>query len=113
LRARWDLGPPLTDRDATAPDIAPVLTRPTPRPQEDWPAITPRPVPPQAAPQVPAGHPLPRLGQHLLGAAIALDAFRNEHVAGLDAKTATSQEALDYLNDRAAALYPGLARRPT
>jgi len=112
LRARWDLGPPLTDRDADAPDIAPVLTRPAPRSPEDWPEVTPRPVPQQAAPavpQAPLAHPLPRLGQHLLGAAIALDAFRNEHVAGLDPKTAASQEAVDYLNDRAASLFPGLA----
>jgi phospholipase C len=115
LRARWDLGPPLTDRDAGAPDIAPVLTRATPRPQEDWPEVTAQPVEPlqQGDPQVsqaPPDHPFPRLGQHLLGAAIALDAFRNEHIAGIDPKTATSQEALDYLNDRAASLYPGLAR---
>jgi len=69
-------------------------------------------VPQQAAPavpQAPLAHPLPRLGQHLLGAAIALDAFRNGHVAGLDPKTAASQEAVDYLNDRAASLFPGLA----
>jgi phospholipase C len=33
LRERWNLGPPLTRRDATAADIAPVLTRPTPRPR--------------------------------------------------------------------------------
>jgi phospholipase C len=113
LRARWDLGPPLTDRDAAAPDIAPVLTRATPRPPEDWPEVTPRPVPQQAGPAVPPDKPVARLGQHLLGAAIALDAFRNEHVAGLDPKTATSQEAIDYLNDRSAALFPGLAHRPT
>jgi hypothetical protein len=31
LRERWNLGPPLTQRDATAPDIAPVLTRTTDR----------------------------------------------------------------------------------
>jgi hypothetical protein len=45
LRERWNLGPPLTQRDATAPDIAPVLTRTTPRPQEDWADVAPRPVP--------------------------------------------------------------------
>ena len=113
LRARWDLGSPLTARDATAPGIAPVLTRATPRPQEDWPEVTPRPVPQQASPQVPPDKPLPRLGQHLLGAAIALDALHNHHVAGIDPKTATSEEALDYLNDRAARLYPGLAPHPS
>ena len=112
LRARWDLGPALTDRDATAPDIAPVLTRATPRPQEDWPEVTPRPVPQVAGPAVPPDRPFPPLGRHLLGAAIALDNLHTGHVAGLDPKTATGQEALDYLNDRAAGLYPGLAARP-
>jgi phospholipase C len=113
LRARWDLGPKLTDRDATAPGIAPVLTRTAARPQEDWPDVVPRPVPQQAAPQVPPDRPVPRLGQHLLGAAMALDAFHNGHVAGIDPKTVTSEEALDYLNDRAASLYPGLAPHPS
>jgi phospholipase C len=113
LRARWNLGSPLTDRDATAPGIAPVLTRATPRPQEDWPGVTAPAVPQQAAPAVPPDRPLPRLGQHLLGAAIALDALHNGHVAGIDPKTATSEQALDFLNDRAGALYPGLAPRPT
>ncbi len=70
-------------------------------------------VPQQAAPAVPPDRPLPQLGQHLLGAAIALDALHNGHVAGIDPKTATSEQALGYLNDRAGALYPGLAPRPT
>jgi hypothetical protein len=70
-------------------------------------------VPQPAAAAVPPDRPLPRLGQHLIGAAMALDALHNGHVAGLDPKTATTEEALDYLNDRAGALYPGLAPRPT
>jgi len=37
LRERWNLAPPLTRRDATAPDIAPVLTRSTPRPKRTGP----------------------------------------------------------------------------
>jgi phospholipase C len=37
LHKRWNLGPPLTRRDATAPDIAPVLTRSTPRPKRTGP----------------------------------------------------------------------------
>ena len=45
LRERWSLGAPLTARDAAAPDIAPVLSLDTPRAPEDWPEVTPRPVP--------------------------------------------------------------------
>src|SRR5207344_3220106 len=73
LRERWSLGAPLTGRDAIAADIAPILTRDSPRPQEDWPQVTARPVPPLLGPMVPADKPLPPLGAYLLGAAIALD----------------------------------------
>jgi phospholipase C len=45
LRQRWSLGPPLTGRDATARDIAPILSLGAPRPPEDWPEVAPRPVP--------------------------------------------------------------------
>jgi phospholipase C len=43
LRDWWDLGAPLTRRDAEAPSFLPVLTRPKPRPPEEWPAVAPRP----------------------------------------------------------------------
>jgi phospholipase C len=46
LRERWPLGGPLTGRDAIAADIAPVLSLDSPRDPADWPAVSPRPVPP-------------------------------------------------------------------
>lgn len=52
LRERWSLGAPLTARDAVAPDIAPILRLGQPRAPEDWPEVTPRPVP--LAPPVPS-----------------------------------------------------------
>jgi len=113
LRARWDLGPPLTARDATAPDIAPALTRSAARAQEDWPEVTPRPVPRVAAPPLPPDKPLPPLGRHLLSAAIALDTQYTGHVPDIDPQTATGQQAEDYLNERTARIYPGLAARPS
>jgi hypothetical protein len=78
LRERWYLGPALTRRDATAPDIPPVLTRSTPRPQEDWPDLTPQPVPQLTDALVAVDRPLSPLGKYLLGVAIALD----EHYTG-------------------------------
>ena len=36
LRQRWRLGPPLTSRDLSAPDLAPVLSLDAPRPPESW-----------------------------------------------------------------------------
>jgi len=45
LRERWPLGGPLTNRDAMAADIAPVLSLDTPRDPQDWPEVTPQQVP--------------------------------------------------------------------
>ncbi|MEY2248586.1 alkaline phosphatase family protein [Streptomyces sp. BF23-18] len=113
LRDRWPLGPPLTARDATVPGIAPVLTRTTPRLQEDWPEIALRPAPPSAGPLVPPDRRLPPLGRYLLGVAIALDTQYTGHVPDLDPRTATGRQADDYLNDRTARIYPGLVRVPS
>jgi hypothetical protein len=44
LRERWQLGAPLTARDAAALDLAPVLSLDIPRDPDDWPDVTPRPV---------------------------------------------------------------------
>lgn len=112
LRARWNLGPPLTARDATAPDVAPVLARSTPRPPEDWPEVTPRPVPPLTTTLVPPAQPLPPLGKYLLGVAIALDTKYTGHVPGIDPQTATGEQARDYMTDRIARIFPGLATQP-
>ncbi len=113
LRERWPLGSPLTGRDATAPDITPVLARATPRAQEDWPEVTPRPVPQLLGTLLPLDKRLPPLGQYLLGVAIALDTKYTGHVPDLDPKTATGQQANDYMNDRTARIWPGLVTHPS
>jgi phospholipase C len=46
LRERWGLGPPLTARDAAARSFGAALSLDSPRAPEDWPDVTPRPVPP-------------------------------------------------------------------
>ncbi len=46
LRERWQLGTPLTARDASARDLAPVLSLDHPRDPANWPEVSPRPVPP-------------------------------------------------------------------
>jgi phospholipase C len=106
LRERFSLGPPLTGRDAVAADIAPILTRTTPRAQEDWPEVTTRPVPPLADPLAPMDQPLPPLGKYLLGTAIALDTMHTGQVPDIDPKTATGQQARDYMLDRQARIWP-------
>jgi phospholipase C len=74
LRKRWQLGAPLTARDAIAADLAPVLSLETPRDPADWPDVSARPVPPFTA-QVPAPEAaLVGLGRAALHACIALAA---------------------------------------
>ena len=91
----------------TAPSITPVLTRATPRPPEDWPEVTPQ----LAATPAPLDKPLPPLGQHLLGVAIALDTHHTSHVPDIDPRTATARQANDYMNDRTGRIYPSLVPR--
>jgi phospholipase C len=112
LRDRWNLGPPLTARDATAPSIAPVLARATPRPPQDWPEVTPRPVPQLTSTLVSLDQPLPPLGKSLLGVLAALDTKYTGHIPDIDPKTATGQQARDYITDRTARIWPGLLPHP-
>jgi phospholipase C len=71
LRERWALGPPLTDRDAVAADIGPVLARSTPRPANECPTFD-VPPPPQRAGIIDAFlRPLPALGRDIFSAALA------------------------------------------
>jgi phospholipase C len=72
LRKQWQLGAPLTARDAIAADLAPLLSLDTARDPADWPEVVPRPVPPFTA-QVPAPEAaFVGLGRAALHACIAL-----------------------------------------
>lgn len=72
LRKRWQLGDPLTARDAGAADLAPILTRDTPRDPQDWPQAVPRLVPPYRG-KIPAPEAALRgLGRASLAACLAL-----------------------------------------
>jgi len=64
-----------------------------------------------AARPVPLDKPLPPLGQHLLGVAIALDTHHTSHVPDIDPRTATARQANDYMNDRTGRIYPSLVPR--
>ena len=65
-------------------------------------------MPPLLDPLVPMDKPLPPLGKYLLGTAIALDTMNTGHVPDIDPKTATGQQAHDYMLDRQARIWPGL-----
>jgi phospholipase C len=53
LRQRWQLGPPLTKRDAVAAELSPVFSLDAPRDPDGWPEVSPRPVPAYTT-QIPA-----------------------------------------------------------
>ncbi len=71
MRERFDLGPPLTARDASAPSFADIFTLTSPRKQEDWPLVAPRPVPAMLDTVAPLDAPLGLLGTSLLHAVMA------------------------------------------
>jgi phospholipase C len=65
MREHWDLGKPLTARDADAADLAPILSRDQPREPEDWPDVVAAPVPAFNQALVPPDAPLSVLGKAL------------------------------------------------
>ena len=71
MRQRFNLGQPLTARDASARSFADIFTLTSPRAQEDWPQVTPRPVPEMHESLAPLDAPLGLLGKSLLLAVLA------------------------------------------
>lgn len=71
MRTRWNLGAPLTRRDASARPFNDIFTLGTPRKAEDWPEIIPKPVPRMSDTLVPLDAPLGMLGQALIGAVMS------------------------------------------
>jgi phospholipase C len=72
MRERFNLGAPFTAREASAPSFSHIFTLDSPRAQEDWPEITPRPVPDMPESVVPLDAPLGLLGRSLLFSALAM-----------------------------------------
>jgi phospholipase C len=72
LRQRFKLGQPLSARDASARSFADIFTLTSPRAQEDWPQVTPRPVPVMHESLAPLDAPLGPLGKSLLLAVLGL-----------------------------------------
>jgi phospholipase C len=112
LRERWSLGPPLTGRDADAPDIAPVLSRSTPRPPEDWPTFN-----------VPPGHrraglidslllPLPTLGQHIFAAALAHEESKTGEHSKIDLGRVSHWRARQHVRRLRHATFPQVTGQP-
>jgi phospholipase C len=83
MRERWNLGAPFTARDDSARSFASVMSLPGPRPQEDWPKVTPRPVPQMPDTLVPLDAPLGLIGRSLFLAVLGLGAGLGATVPGI------------------------------
>ena len=70
LRVAWDLGPPLSERDASAPAFLGVLCREEPRDPDTWPMPLARPVPRYQEERVRAGDAIGTVGRHIAGGLI-------------------------------------------
>jgi hypothetical protein len=71
MRQRFNLGQPLSARDASARSFADIFTLTSPRAPEDWPQVIPRPVPEMHESLAPLDAPLGLLGKSLLLAVLA------------------------------------------
>jgi phospholipase C len=109
LRHRWQLGPPLTGRDAVAADIAPLLSLDTPRDPDGWPDVHPQPVPPYTG-QIPApGSALHGLSKAVLHASCALATHFGKPNPGLtQAEDISRADGVALLNDLAGDAFVGL-----
>jgi phospholipase C len=109
MRERWSLGPPLTARDAIAPDIAPVLSLDQPRAPEDWPDVTPQPVPPYNLAKFAPDRPLSVLGKGVFYGLLEFEKKMGGTVPEIpnDADI-TAAQADEIIRNGAMSIFPGL-----
>lgn len=111
LREQWDLGDPLTGRDAAARTFSGVFTLDKPRDPESWPALDARKSPESHADKLGMFKGISTLGK---AAFAGLSAYAIQHKLDIpdlpsDAKAEISPEqAMDILNAVAAQLFPQL-----
>jgi len=112
IREHWQLGAPLTARDATARDISPVLSLDTPRPPEDWPEVFPRPVPPFDPAQISPEARLRALPKAAFSAILELARERIDRGAGVPeyqpGVDICHADAMTIIVDTFGHLFPGL-----
>jgi len=109
LRTRWSLGEPLTARDAVAADIAPILSRDTPRAPEDWPDVTARPVPEFDAALMPPDLPISPMGRGLVLMGLSLAKDLGQTVPDIKPDTPlTGAEGVALIRGVLGHMFPGL-----
>ena len=109
LRERWSLGPPLTARDAVAADIAPILSLDTPRSPEQWPDVTPKPVPAFDAALLPPDLPLSVLGKGIFFGILAFEKSLGAKVPEISRDSdITGAQAHEIIRNMSLEIFPGL-----
>jgi phospholipase C len=100
LRQRWQLGPPLTGRDAIAAGLSPVFTLDAPRDPDEWPQVSPRPVPPYTQQIPPADSAMRGLSKAAFHACAALaDHFGKPNPAVSQDEDLAVADAVALVND--------------
>jgi phospholipase C len=109
LRERWSLGEPLTGRDATARDIAPIFALDDPRDPESWPDVIPLPVPKFDVALLPPDVPLAPLPRAIFSACLGLGKALGQSVPdiGQDADI-KGGEAVTMIREMFFQVFPGL-----
>ena len=109
LREQWQLGAPLTGRDGAARDLAPVLSLDNPRDPEDWPEVTPQPVPPFIAASMSLEARLKGLSKAACFPVLALAKNLGLPAPDIDQDEAICRaDAMTLINDVFGHMFPGL-----
>ena len=109
IRERWNLGRPFTSRDADAPDLRSALTLDRPRQPEDWPDVSPRPVPDFDVALLPPDAPLSPLAQAFIAGCLALAKQLGQPVPDIkNPADISGTEAVELVHEAAGHLFPVL-----
>jgi phospholipase C len=112
LRERWSLGAPLTQRDAVARDIVPLLSRTSPRPREEWPVVPHRSSFLEKVEEE-FFRPLGCLENNLVGEALAHEARVNGSSPAGDLEKMGVKDARTHLKRIRDNMFPGVANGRT
>jgi phospholipase C len=109
LRERWNLGAPLTARDASARTFGHLFSLASPRGQDDWPDAVARPVPPMPESLVPLDAPLGILAKALVAGVLVLGKELGVAVPEVTMETPlTGAEAIGATTEVLGELFPRL-----
>jgi phospholipase C len=110
LRERWPLGDPLTQRDAGAASLSPVLARDAPRPPAEWPDVRALPLGIAAEAIYLIDRPLAGLARDLFASALAHEENATGACSDVDPDSITHRQAQSVMRGLRAAAFPGVVR---